>query len=376
MLRRNHFKEEGIMKNPTILLPSVIIDSHCHGRDMFQANKTTVEQVIREARNGGISVSFLMPNTDPPIIDPEILEKYLDIIYRAGKNLEIEREQLVYFGATDDNFKECRGAIRNPSVIGIKVYPKSKSGKIVTTGTIGVANDLTIINLMNLSETTGKPIAFHCDDPEIIAFEGNTIRAETAYVEKILTMALDFPRAKIVICHVSCIQSANLVLKAQRIGMQVVLELCPHYLWFDADGTNWNPELDPVFYHCYNKLRPKNHREYLVELIADEKNFIIIGSDNAPHTKEEKIEKKFGGLPSNQEMVAVVLTLARQMGISNQQVICLLCLNAAKFFRIPVCGEMRPYRLEKRIVDATYNNGIVVNPWAGSKLYFPVPVEK
>jgi hypothetical protein len=75
-------------------------------------------------------------------------------------------------------------------------------------------------------------------------------------------------------------------------------------------------------------------------------------------------------------MVAVVLTLARQMGISNQQVICLLCLNAAKFFQIPICEDLKPYRLEKRVVDAEYNNGIVVNPWKGSELYFPVPIEE
>ena len=364
------------MKEPIIYLPSVIVDSHCHGRDMLQAHKTTVLQTLLEASKGGISISFFMPNTDPPIIDLDTLVWYIGLTVKAEMELGLRHRQFVYFGATDYNFEDCRQAMRISGVVGIKVYPADKKGKTVTTGTIGVADDKTILKLIRLSEETGKPIAFHCDDPEIISKEGNTIRAETAYVEKILKMALDFPRAKIVICHVSCIQSANLVLKAQRIGIQVALELCPHYLWFNADGKNWNPELDPVFYHCYNNLRPKNHREYLVELLADEKNFIIIGSDNAPHTKEEKLEKKFGGLPSNQEMVAVVLTLAQQMGILNQRIINLLCLNAAKFFQIPICGKLKPYKLEKRVVDAEYNSDIVVNPWRGSELYFPVPVEE
>jgi len=363
------------MIGETIILPSNIIDTHCHGRDMQQAYKTTVARTLFEARQGKITTSIFMPNTSPPIIDIETLEKYLSIIDDAVVSRSIKSKQYVYFGATDMNLSVCREALKNPAVVGIKIYPLGKSGKTVTTGTIGVAKNIMILHLLNLSEISGKLIAFHCDDPEIIVLEGNTIRAEAAYVEKILTMALDFPRAKIVICHVSCIQSALLVIKAQRIGMQVALELCPHYLWFDADGKNWNPELDPVFYHCYNNLRPREHRKFLMSLLLDNGPFVIIGSDNAPHTKEEKIENRFGGLPSNQEMVAVVLTLARQIGISNQQVIRLLCLNAAKFFQIPICGEMKPYRLEKRAVDATYNDGIIVNPWIGSELYFPVLVK-
>lgn len=341
---------------------------------MEQAYKATVEQTLLEARRGLITTSLFMPNTSPPIIDFKVLGKYFGLIGLAEAASGKWYQQYIYFGATDGNFSECRQALKLPGVIGIKVYPKGKSGKMVTTGSIGVAKDITILKLFNLSENAGKPVAFHCDDPEIIANEGNTIRAESVYVEKILTMALDFPRAKIVICHVSCIESAMLVLKAQKMGMHVALELCPHYLWFDSDGTNWNSALDPVFYHCYNKLRPLQNRLFLSGLLASNQ-LVIIGSDNAPHTREEKLEKKMGGLPSNQELVPVILTLARKLRISNQQVVRLLYLNAAQFFGISVASELLPYKLEKRVVEATYNNGKIVNPWAGSELYFPVPIE-
>lgn len=244
------------MLQGTIYLPSVI-DTHCHGRDMSQSYKTTVKQTLSEARRGMIAISFFMPNTSPPIINLEILGRYLKIIDWAKKELGVQDRQYVYFGATDKNLKECREALKNPAVIGIKVYPQSKSGEAVTTGTIGVAEDITILKLLNLSEISGKPVAFHCDDPEIVDKEGNSIRAETSYVRKILTLAQDFPRAKLVIVHVSCRDSAELILRAQEKEMQVAIELCPHYLWFDSNGTNWNPALDPVFYHCFNILRSK-----------------------------------------------------------------------------------------------------------------------
>jgi dihydroorotase-like cyclic amidohydrolase len=103
---------------------------------------------------------------------------------------------------------------------------------------------------------------------------------------------------------------------------------------------------------------------------------IIIGTDNAPHTIQEKLSKGCGGLPSNQHMVPVVLTLAKQLGLNMEKVANLLCLNAASFFGIPVAGEIVAYRLGKGVVNANYNNGVVANPWTGAELYFPVPIEE
>jgi dihydroorotase len=364
------------MRQDMICLPQVIIDTHCHGRDMRQAHKTTVRRTLLEAKAGGVSVTFFQPNTDDPLTEIEGLGVYKSLVRAAEKSLLLREKQYIYFGATDSNLAECRKALNRAYNPGIKVYPKSKKGETVTTGTIGVSNDLTIVNLLNLSEYTGKPVAFHCDDPEIIAQEGYTIRAEVTYVEKILELARNFPYARIVICHVSCRQSAELIMAAQKAGMMVALELCPHYFWFDADGTNWRTDIDPVFYHCFNKLRPAEHRVFLGSLLDDDGPFVIIGSDTAGHTREEKLEKGYGGLPSNQEMVPVILTIAKQRGISNKRVIDLLSFNAIRFFGLNVPRGVRMYHLEKRKVTSAYNGGVVENPWLGSELYFPVPVEK
>jgi hypothetical protein len=80
-------------------------------------------------------------------------------------------------------------------------------------------------------------------------------------------------------------------------------------------------------------------------------------------------------LPSNQEMVPVILTLARQYGISNRRVIDLLSLNAIRFFGLRVPMGVRMFHLERRNASSTYNNGIVENPWLGSSLLYPVPVQ-
>ena len=180
---------------------------------------------------------------------------------------------------------------------------------------------------------------------------------------------------KVVICHVSCKQSAELISYQQSQGMKIAIEIAPHYLWFDSDKTNWNPEINPVFYHCYNNLRSKEHRLYLQNLIAKENPLIFIGSDNAHHTKEEKLEKKLGGLPTNQEMVAGICTLAKQNDIPDGRVAQLLSYNPSDFLGIPVPRKTKKYRLEKMTDDIQYNNGKVLNPWNGLELLFPVKIE-
>ena len=361
------------MLKQTILLPEVIIDSHCHGRDMEESHKTTVKQTLLEARNGNISISVLMPNTNPPIDWIYRLRHYITIKKQAEKFLKL-RQQYLYFGITDFNFEECDQALRFPEVVGLKNYPKGEDIESVTTGKIGVMYDSTILLGMKLCRDADKVFAAHCDDPKIIAIEGNTIKAEVEYVKKIIESAKLMPGVKIVICHVSCRQSAELILQAQTEGTRIAMELVAHYLWFNKDGTNWNPNIDPIFYHCFNNLRGKEHRIFLVNLLTLNNPLIFIGSDTACHTKYEKLAKQLGGIPSNQEMVAVIVTLASQLGLSDEQVARLLSWNAGEFLNIPVSRNLVEYKLEKRIDALQYNNGIVVNPWNGSKLLFPVKI--
>lgn len=363
------------MNKLTIRLPKMVIDPHCHARDLKQSRKTTVFQTLLEAHNSLISISVMMPNTDPAMINEEICAAYSDIIFEAQNKLGLP-EQYGWFGLTDDSLAEFEKALQLDWIVGGKVYPLGKNGKAVTTGAIGVANDETLLEAMRLARESDKTTAYHCDDPDIIAREGHTINAEATYVKKILRLAEEVPGARIIICHVSCVESALLILDAQKRGMDVALELGPHYLWFDADGTHWKPGLDSVFYKCFNHFRSRRHRLFLTSLLTRKDAFVIIGSDNAPHTPEEKLVRKLGGLPTNQHLVPVICTLAKEIGLSDERIGELLSWNASRFLNIPAPHELVEYELEERIDNLTYNNGKIVNPWNGSKLLFPIRMEE
>ena len=111
-------------------------------------------------------------------------------------------------------------------------------------------------------------------------------------------------------------------------------------------------------------------------MIRDNNPLIFVGSDNAPHTSTEKLIHKTGGLPTNQEMVAVIITLAVKMGLSERQTGNLLCHNAANFLGIHVPYGKNEYRLMEKVDDISYNEAKIVNPWNGSCLIFATPINK
>lgn len=362
------------MKKSRIKLPKTIINPHGHGRDFNQAYKITIEQYLRESLSASIGISILMPNTNPPIINLEMLDKLISKIELAKKKLGIKENQYIYFGITDNNLHECEEALKHPLVIGLKDYPLGKDKRTVTTGTIGVMYRKTREIGIHLTKNAGKVYARHCANPEIFARVGrDTIKGEVFDVEDTVEIARKVPGAKILICHVSNRSGAKHILRAQKDGLQIAIEICPQYLWFDSNRTNWNSLIDPVFYHCFNSLRTRDNKLYLQNLLTIENPLIIIASDSAPHLKEEKMaNKKLGGIPTHREMVPVIITFAKQIGISDQQVANLLSFNAGKFFGIPVSEKLVEYEIEEKIDDFQYNKGKVLNPWKGLKLWFPV----
>lgn len=361
------------MKTTKFRIPRVIFDMHVHGRGFYQYRKTTIDQVMKEAANGLINISAFMPNTIPAIIDDIYLEYYFCLAEESRRINKNKFKQYIWFGVTDENIIYCEHALEKDYVIGLKIYPLAPDGQGVTTGVIGVIHDSTIVKAMMLARKQDKVLAAHCDDPIIIAqSKGNPIEAETEYVKKILKLAEQVPGVKIMICHVSCRQSAELILEAQAKGIDVVIELCPQYLWFDNEGTNWNLNLNPIFYYCFNNLRGSEHRKFLIELLTSDNQSILIDSDSACHTREEKLQSKPGGIPSNQELVPTIITLAIKHGIAEARVAQLLSFNHSKFFNIPAPKELVEYEWELKEDHLLYNKGKVENPWNGSRLYFPV----
>ncbi|HTW96454.1 MAG TPA: dihydroorotase family protein [Candidatus Methylomirabilis sp.] len=347
-------------------LPREIINLHIHARDLREARKTTVWQTLQEAAAAGIKIAGLMPNTKPAIISAYNFENYEELVEDAERLLHRIIRAMIWLGVTDKNSRELEKLIKRDRALGLKIYPKSETGKVITTGSCGVAQVSAIIRAMEIAADARKPVAVH---PEYPLF-GHSIQAEVEYVRLIIYLARMVLGVKIIICHVSCQESAELILAAQQEGLLIALELCPHYLWFDESGTNWRPGLHPDFYKCYNPLRGPADREYLVGLLPQENELIFVASDHAPHLEKEKLAGA-AGIPSLYETVPVIVTHAIQRGIPENQIAKLISFNAAKFFGFEVNHNLRRVKFALQEDRLCYNKGRIVNPWQGAKLYFP-----
>lgn len=364
------------MNHIMLEMPKVVIDTHCHGRGMKESCKTTPKKVLGEAKSAGIGITCFMPNTIPPITNMRVLKLYNSNLDEARAELGIPHAQYIWFGAINSNIQACREALCHPAVIGIKVYPKKHQGESVTVGRyIGVSWISTIARLLELSADTGKPIAFHCEDP----VGNHRPEDEWQYIDFILNQVRYikhwYGNPKIVICHASTKRSVQLVERSWQEGLEVALEFSPHHLWFgNSKSAYGNPDLglDEEFYTCYPPLRNLHDQVFLQYFIWKSHPLVFIGSDSASHQREAKLEGA-AGIPSNQEMIAVIASLSQLPGVqaSQTRIAELLSWNAAEFLGIQVPRETISTQFEMRNDHCVYNNGIVVNPWQEERLLFP-----
>jgi len=68
----------------------------------------------------------------------------------------------------------------------------------------------------------------------------------------------------------------------------------------------------------------------------------------------------------------VIITLAKQRGITERRVAELLSWNASDFFNLNRDETMVTYEIEYRKDCAEYNHGEIINPWQGSNMWFPI----
>ena len=114
--------------------------------------------------------------------------------------------------------------------------------------------------------------------------------AETLHVMRALELA-KLTKAHVHILHVSCAESASLILRAKEDGVRVTSEVCPHHLIStetDVGEYNTNAKMSPPLRTVKDVT---GLREALLDGILD-----CIATDHAPHSIEEK-EVEFDSAP-------------------------------------------------------------------------------
>ena len=319
------------------------IDAHVHFREPGLTHKADIYTESRAAVAGGVTTVFDMPNTNPATITAEALKRKLELAEgRSVANIGF------HIGATNANADmicslitqgDDTCGVKPDDVAGVKVFMGSSTGNMLVDK--GEALD-------RLFAVKEKPVLVHCEDEseikanlqkaidtygEDIPFtEHENIRSRRACIKssiKALEKAIKYG-TRLVLCHISTKEEVEMVRAAKMNNPEIIAETSCNYLWFsNEDYARLGSRVK-----CNPSVKTACDRQALREALASGA-IDTIGSDHAPHLLSEKNEKYCkapSGLPSIQQSLPVLLTIAEQDGIPLTRIASVFSEKAADIY--------------------------------------------
>jgi dihydroorotase len=343
------------------ILPGVI-DSQVHFREPGSTQKEDLETGSRAAVLGGVTSVFEMPNTNPSTTTADALN---DKLKRAEGRMWCDHA--FYVGADKTNAKDLPALERMPGAAGVKMFMGSSTGNLLVDDDAHVAQVLA---------SGRRRIAVHAEDETRLlarkefALAGQPEShpvwrdAETARLatQRLLTLARTAKR-RVHVLHVSTAEELPLLAAAKDIA---TVETTPHHLTLAAPD-------------CYRSLgtyaqmnppvRDVQHQQALWAAIRDG-TIDVLGSDHAPHTREEK-DKAYpntpSGMPGVQTLVPVMLTHVANGRLSLERFVDLMAHGPQRIFGIAGKGRIAVgYDADFTIVDLKASRTIE-NAWIASR---------
>ncbi len=321
------------------------IDAHVHFREPGLTHKADMETESLAAVAGGVTTVFDMPNTNPPTVNAEALKSKIEASCNRS-NCKIG----FHIGATNDNAEmvcslvedgDSEAGIRPDDIAGVKVFMGSSTGNMLVDRSTA---------LDKLFAIKGKPVLVHCEDEETIKAnlaaaaekygdsipfsEHENIRSRRACIKssiKALEMAIKHG-TQLVLCHISTKEEIEMVRAAKTNNPDIIAETSCNYLWFcneayDRLGSKAK---------CNPSIKGTEDRAALREALA-EGNIDTIGSDHAPHLLKEKegtYTKAPSGLPSIQQSLPILLTIAHQENIPLTRIASVFSEKASEIYKL------------------------------------------
>jgi dihydroorotase len=340
------------------VLPGVI-DTQVHFREPGLTQKEDLETGSRSAVLGGVTAVFEMPNTNPTTTDAQALA---DKVARGHHRMHCDFA--FYVGGTRENTADLPELERLPGCAGIKVFVGSSTGSLLVEDDDGVRNILKMIR---------RRAAFHSEDEYRLRERKderieNDPRSHPVWRDEIVALQctqrlIGLARETGKRVHVLHITSAREMEYLAAHKDVASVEVTPHHLTLAA------PE-------CYERLgtlaqmnppvRDATHRAALWRGL-DQGVVDVLGSDHAPHTREEKA-KPYPASPSGmtgvQTLVPLMLDHVNAGKLTLQRFVDLTSAGPNRLFGIARKGRIAVgYDADFTIVDlkrrATITNAAV-----------------
>ena len=313
-----------------------LIDPHVHLRDPGQTHKEDIASGTAAAVAGGFTTVCCMPNTQPCLDTPEIVE---------------------YIRAKADREGHCR-------VFSVAAATKGRKGERLAeielcdkAGAVGYSDDGDVIESASMMKTvlqtvkaTGKAFMQHCQ--ELTLTQGATMHAGSVAMKlgekgwpreaEELIIERDIRLNRSIGCryhiqHMSSGNSVELVARAQAEGIPVTAEASPHHLLLTHEAIETQGSLAKM----NPPLREQSDIDALRQGIADG-TITILATDHAPHHSDEKrnplCDAPFGIIGLESAFSLYHKALVETGLIDLPKLIELMTINPAKLCNLNTCG--------------------------------------
>jgi len=316
------------------VLPGVI-DSQVHFREPGLEWKEDLQTGARSAVLGGVVAVFEMPNTEPTTTNADALA---DKLARAKGRMDCDHA--FYVGGTHENAAFLGELERLPGCCGVKVFMGASTGSLLVADDEGVA---AVLRSINRRGTFHSEDEYRLADRRPLARTGDwtshpEVRDATSAIQstrRLVGIAKGLGK-RIHVLHVTTAEEIAYLADHKDVAS---VELTPQHLTLIAPEAY---ERLKGFAQMNPPIREAAHQAALwrgIEMgVAD-----VLGSDHAPHTREEKARPypaSPSGMPGVQTLVPVMLTHVADGRLSLERFVDLTSHGPQRIFGLADKGRM------------------------------------
>ncbi len=315
-----------------------LIDIHVHLRDPGFEERENLETGLRAALNGGVTSVGVMPNTEPCIDNPYLVD------YLSLKSEKLNMAKLFSIAAVTKK-REGKELVDMVKISNRGVIAFSDDGD-------PVEDPLIMLKALEIAKKLKKPIINHCEVKELSKLgymregfyshyydiPGVPDITESIMVARDIEMAR-YAQSHVHIAHLSTKSSVDLVRQAKIKNIPVTCEVTHNHLLFtDKSISDYSPNKK------VNPPLPTNDDHLaLIEGIKDETIDIIV-SDHAPYTKEEKsvdFAKAPYGISGLETLLSSLILISKNYDVDFSKLIEKVTYVPARIFDLGLIGDVK-----------------------------------
>lgn len=314
-----------------------LVDMHVHLRDPGFTYKEDILTGCAAAAAGGVTSLLAMPNTNPPVDEPAVVECILSTAQRAPAR--------VYVAAC------ITKAMKSAELCDLKALKQAGAIALSDDGR-PVENTALMAQAMQQAPNIGLKIVSHCEDLFLakggimnegahsvsLGVKGIPAAAEDAGTAREIALAAAYG-VPVHVCHVSTASSVALIRDAKARGVQVTAETAPHYFAL-TEAELLKKDAD---YRMNPPLRTEVDRLAVIKGLRDG-TLDAIATDHAPHSKEEKADfykAPNGSIGMETSLAAGITFLVKEKHLTLYELINKMSVVPAKLLNIPA-GSLLP----------------------------------